>query len=114
MRENVLTLYARLTIIMVKGGAGDMAQTNLNIRIDEDLKEEFSQFCDQVGMSMTTAFTIFAKKAVKEQRIPFEITGDPFYSPANMARLRKAAAEMDAGLGTPHELIEGKDDEDMA
>ena len=91
-----------------------MAQTNLNIRIDEDLKNEFSAFCDDVGMTMTTAFTIFARKAVREQRIPFEITADPFYSPANMERLRRAAAEMDAGLGKAHELIEGDDDENMA
>ena len=85
-----------------------------NQSIDEDLKEEFSQFCDQVGMSMTTAFTIFARKAVREQKIPFEITGDPFYSPANMARLRKAAAEMDAGAGSVHKLIEDGDDDNLA
>lgn len=88
-----------------------MAQTNLNIRIDEDLKNEFSEFCDNVGMTMTTAFTIFARKAVREQRIPFEITADPFYSPANMERLKRAAAEMDAGLGTAHELIEDDGDD---
>ena len=91
-----------------------MAQTNLNIRIDEDLKNDFSAFCDDVGLTMTTAFVLFARKTVREQKIPFEITGDPFYSPANMERLRRAAAEMDAGLGKAHELIEGDDDEDMA
>ena len=83
-----------------------MAQTNINIRMDEELKKSFDAFCKEVGMSMTTAFTLFAKKTVREQRIPFEISadGDPFYSPENMARLRKAAAEMDAGKGRPHEL----------
>ena len=40
---------------------------------------------------MTTAFCVFAKKAVKEQRIPFEITAeDSFYSTANIKRLKKA------------------------
>ncbi len=33
-------------------------------------------FCNDMGMSMTTAFTIFAKKTVREYRIPFEIGGD--------------------------------------
>ena len=50
--------------------------TNVNIRMDKELKKQFETFCNDVGMSMTTAFTIFAKKAVREQRIPFEIGGE--------------------------------------
>lgn len=53
-----------------------MASTNINIRMDADLKRQFEAFCADMGMSMTTAFTIFAKKAVREYRIPFEIGGD--------------------------------------
>ena len=49
---------------------------NINIRMDADLKREFEAFCDSVGMSMTTAFTIFAKKAVYENRIPFEVSAN--------------------------------------
>ncbi len=70
-----------------------MAQTNINIRIDEELKQKFDEFCTDVGMSMTTAFCIFAKKTVKEQKIPFEISNDPFYSTANIKRLEKAIKE---------------------
>ena len=36
--------------------------------------------CKEMGMSMTTAFTIFATKVSREKRIPFEINIDPFYS----------------------------------
>ena len=50
--------------------------TNVNIRMDSDLKQQFEAFCDDMGMSMTTAFNIFAKKAVREYRIPFEIGGE--------------------------------------
>lgn len=50
--------------------------TNVNIRMDKELKKQFETFCNDVGMSMTTAFTIFAKKAVREYRIPFEIGGE--------------------------------------
>ena len=53
-----------------------MASTNINIRMDADLKRQFEAFCTDMGMSMTTAFTIFAKKAVREDRIPFEIGGE--------------------------------------
>lgn len=53
-----------------------MASTNVNIRMDSDLKTQFEAFCNDMGMSMTTAFNIFAKKAVREYRIPFEIGGE--------------------------------------
>ena len=50
-----------------------MATTNVNIRMDKKQKKQFSTFCEDMGMNMTTAFNIFAKKAVREYRIPFEI-----------------------------------------
>lgn len=50
-----------------------MPQTNVSIRMDSDLKCQFEQFCSDMGMTVTTAFTIFAKKVVREYRIPFEI-----------------------------------------
>lgn len=53
-----------------------MASTNINIRMDADLKKQFESFCDDVGMTMTTAFNLFAKKVVRENRIPFEISRD--------------------------------------
>ena len=68
-----------------------MAQTNINIRIDENLKKDFDSFCSEIGMSMTTAFCVFAKMAVKQRKIPFEISADvdPFYSEANLKFLRR-------------------------
>lgn len=87
-----------------------MAQTNINIRMDEELKKQFDTFCSDVGMTMTTAFCIFAKTVVRERRIPFEISAesDPFYSIENMARLKKAIADVEAGRTTlkEHDLIE--------
>ena len=50
-----------------------MAQTSLNIRMDEELKQQFDEFCTDMGMSMTTAINIYAKKVVREYRIPFDI-----------------------------------------
>ena len=83
-----------------------MAQTSINIRMDEDLKKQFDAFCSDIGMSMSTAFCVFAKTAVREQRIPFEISAekDAFYSAANLARLRKSIAEMEATGGIVHEV----------
>lgn len=50
-----------------------MASTSINIRMDSELKRQFETFCNDMGMTMTTAFNIFAKKTVREYRIPFEI-----------------------------------------
>ena len=85
-----------------------MAQTNINIRMDAELKKQFEAFCSDIGMSMTTAFCVFAKKAVRERRIPFEITADPFYSEANMRYLDRVIADIESGKAklTEHELIE--------
>jgi DNA-damage-inducible protein J len=94
-----------------------MAQSMVNFRMDEDLKKSMEQACKDMGMSVTTAFTIFAAKVSKERRIPFEVMADPdpFYSDANMKRLRKAIADAKIGKNmTEHEIIEVGDDEDMA
>ncbi len=53
-----------------------MATTNINIRMDAELKRQFEEFCDDVGLTMTAAITVFARKVVREQKIPFEISGD--------------------------------------
>lgn len=86
-----------------------MGQTvNVNFRLDEDVKRSMEQACSEMGLSMSAAFTIFAKKVGREQRIPFEISVDPFYSDANMARLKKSIADINSGKAklTEHELIE--------
>lgn len=51
-----------------------MAQTNINIRIDKNLKQEFEHLCNELGLNMSTAFNIFAKTVVRQQKIPFEIS----------------------------------------
>lgn len=51
-----------------------MAQTNVNIRMDEATKKAFEAFCDEIGLSVSSAFNIFAKTVVREKRIPFELS----------------------------------------
>lgn len=51
-----------------------MATTNVTMRMDEDLKAQLQELVSNLGMDMTTFFTISAKQAVREQRIPFEIS----------------------------------------
>ena len=84
-----------------------MAQ-NVNFRLDEDVKKGMEQVCTELGMSMTTAFTIFAKKVSREKRIPFDVAIDPFYSESNMRYLEQKMADYKAGRLklAEHELIE--------
>ena len=85
-----------------------MAQTMVNFRMDSELKQQMEETCRQMGMSMTTAFTIFAAKVTREHRIPFEITADPFYSESNIRYLTRVTSEIDSGKAKPveHALLE--------
>ncbi len=81
-----------------------MAQTMVNFRMDEKLKEKMEKTCKDMGLSVTAAYTMFATKVTREQRIPFEVTADPFFSEENMDRLRKNMAQMEKTCGTIHEV----------
>ena len=83
---------------------------NINIRLEKDLKDELDILCSEIGMTVTTAFTIFAKKFVRERRLPFVVDADPFYSEKNMKRLKKSIEQLETIGGTIHELTEVFDD----
>ena len=51
-----------------------MIATNLTVRIDSSLKEEAESLFKDLGMSMSTAFSIFLRQAVRMQAIPFVIS----------------------------------------
>lgn len=86
-----------------------MAQpVNVNFRMDADLKKSMEQVCADMGLSMTTAFTIFAKKVIRERRIPFEVSADPFFSESNIRYLEGIKKDIDEGKAhfAEHELID--------
>ena len=85
-----------------------MAQAMINFRMDEELKKSMEETCKDLGLSMTTAFTIFAKKMTREKRIPFDVSVDPFYSESNMTYLKKVIEDIETGKAVlvEHELIE--------
>jgi DNA-damage-inducible protein J len=90
-------------------GDDDMATTSVTIRMEEELKKRVEVLFEDMGLNMTTAITLFAKAVVKQNKIPFEIMADPFYSESNQAHLRKAVAALNAGKGVVHDLIEVDD-----
>ena len=85
-----------------------MAQATLSIRVDSDDKKKFETFCNETGMNVSVAVNMFMKKVIREQKIPFEVSIDPFYSVENMARLQKSIDDVRTGKATlkEHELIE--------
>ena len=86
-----------------------MNQATLSVRMDADLKRQFDAFCAEVGMNASVAVNLFVKTVVRENRIPFEISADPFWSETNQAVLGRSIAQLNAGKGTRHELIEAED-----
>lgn len=85
-----------------------MSQTLVNFRIDEETKKEMEKVCDELGMTMTTALNIFIKKMIREKRIPFEVSIDPFYSENNIKYIEKIIKDIDEGKTKlkEHGLIE--------
>lgn len=71
-----------------------MSMKLVNIRMDEDLKKEMEIVCNDLGINITTAFTIFAKKLTREKRIPFSVSVDPFYSNENIKALENSINEV--------------------
>ena len=64
-----------------------MAQGIVSVRMDEALKQEFDNVCQELGLSMSTAITMLAKKMAREKRLPFEVSIDPFYDESNINAL---------------------------
>ncbi len=85
-----------------------MALTTMSIRVDENDKRRFDDFCNQTGLNASVAVNMYIKAVLKDNRIPFEITADPFYSRENMNRLKKRIDDVNSGKSTlkEHELIE--------
>ncbi len=88
-----------------------MTQKMINFRMDEDLKTQMEEVCKEMGISMSAAFTMFAKKVIRERRIPFEVSADPFYSPDNIRELQRRISNLEAGITSlkEHELIEAEE-----
>jgi len=81
---------------------------NVNFRMDAELKRNMEEICEEIGISLSTAFTIYAKAMTRERRIPFELRADPFYGEENIRYLEGIKRDVDAGKAhfAEHELIE--------
>lgn len=80
-----------------------MAQTTVSFRMDEGLKQNMEQLCSDLGLTMTAAFTIFAKKMTRENRIPFDVSIERPNADtlAAIAEVRQMKADPTAGKSYP-------------
>ncbi|CDA59202.1 toxin-antitoxin system protein [Clostridium sp. CAG:245] len=74
-----------------------MAQTLVNVRMDEEVKRSMEETCKELGITMSTAFNIFARKMSREKRIPFEVSIDPFYSENNIKAIKESIKQLEEG-----------------
>lgn len=81
---------------------------NVNIKMDPEVKRRMEKACSEMGLSMSAAFNIFAKKVGREYRIPFEVSADPFFSENNIRYLEQIDSDIKNGQAhfAEHQLIE--------
>jgi len=86
--------------------------TQINFRIDDDVKESAESALKAMGLTMSAAITMFLTKVGRERRIPFEITADPFYSSENIAELERRINSVRTGKSIlkEHDLTEVEDE----
>lgn len=83
-----------------------MNQSTISVRLNSEDKKQFEEFCEQTGMNISVAINMFVKNVIREQKLPFEVKADPFYSEENMAVLKRSIKQLDSGKGKMHDLIE--------
>ena len=80
----------------------------ITLRVNPALKKEAEALCDDMGLTLSTAYTMLLKAIVRTRSIPFAIraTEDPFWSETNQSYLRESIRELEAGQGKEHDLID--------
>jgi DNA-damage-inducible protein J len=83
-----------------------MAQ--VNIRVDDNLKDQADKLFTALGMNFSVAVNVFLAHAVRQGGMPFELTTrtDPFYSESNMRALRQSIQEINEGKLIPKTMEE--------
>ena len=79
---------------------------NISIRTSDETKYSFEGFCESLGITVSAAINMFMKVSLRENRIPFELKADNFWSEENQAVLRESIKQINEGKYSQHDLIE--------
>ena len=83
-----------------------MADTTVTIRVDENIKRLFEEFCTDVGLNMSVAVNLFIRASLREQRLPFPIEASK--ASIGLALLREMRAEAESRGFMSDEEIEAE------
>ena len=67
---------------------------NLQIRLDDELRNKAQEVAGNMGLDLASAVRMFLCQMVRENALPFRPSADPFYSEANMTRLRDSLNQL--------------------
>lgn len=80
---------------------------NLQIKIDDSLRDDAQYIASQIGLDVATAVRMFLVQMVKSNGLPFMPIADPFYSLSNQRYLERVTREMKEGTNAAyHDIIE--------
>lgn len=48
----------------------------VSVRMDDEVKKKFETFCGSIGISVSAAVNMFARMALREDRLPFDVRGN--------------------------------------
>lgn len=73
--------------------------TIVSLRMEEKMKKELEDMCEAMGMNITTFFMIYAKRALRDRKIPFEIVApsELFYSKENIESIKESKQQIKEG-----------------
>lgn len=85
----------------------EVFMSTISLRFDKETKNEIDKLCEKLGISITNFFTVFAKKAIREQAIPFEVSAkDTEYSYKDMMLSMKKMQQKAVKNGTADMSLE--------
>ena len=82
-----------------------MKTTAITFRMDVELKEKTEKTLEEIGLSMSSAFTAFAKAIVRTGTIPFELTIDPFYRIDNQEEINRRIEMYESGKTKGQQVV---------
>ncbi|MCL2153360.1 MAG: damage-inducible protein J [Oscillospiraceae bacterium] len=81
-------------------------KTNLTIKLEKDVRDEFGILCNQIGITMASALNAFIKQAIRQQEMSFSLRDSNGFLPEEADELKRRIAGMRVGRLEAHDLIE--------
>ena len=81
-------------------------KTNLTIKLEKDVRDEFGILCNRIGITMASALNAFIKQAIRQQEMNFTLRDSNGFLPGEADELRRRIAGVKAGRIETHDLIE--------